>query len=87
MANLTLSVPDDVLQAAREAATRRGTTVNAVCREALERLIGPDDAVIAAIERADAMVDRIQFKSIGALSRAKIYEERLPGHRARPRCD
>jgi hypothetical protein len=85
MANLTLSIPDEILQSARIAAMKRGTTVNAICREALERLIGPDDAVMAAIEKADAMVDRMQFKSTGPFSRDEIYDERLPGARAKAR--
>jgi phosphate uptake regulator len=85
MANLTLSIPDEILHSARVAAMKRGTTVNAVCREALERLIGPDDAVIAAIKKADEMVDRMQFKSTGPFSRDEIHDERLPGTRAKAR--
>jgi hypothetical protein len=77
MANLTLSIPDEVLQAARIAALKRGTSVNAVCREALERLIGPDGAVIAAIDRADAMVDQLKPKLASKFSRDEIYAERL----------
>lgn len=83
MANLTLSIPDEILQTARVAALKRGTTVNAICREALERLIGPDDAVMAAIRKADDMVDRMQFKSTGPLSRDELYDERLPGRTRR----
>jgi hypothetical protein len=83
VANLTLSIPDEILQSARIAAMKRGTTVNAICREALERLIGPDDAVMAAIEKADAMVDRLKPKLISPFSRDEIYDERLPGARKR----
>lgn len=78
MANLTLSVPDEILTAAREAAFRRGTTVNAVCREALERLIGPDQAAVAAIERAFRMADELHLQSSSPFSRDEIYAERLP---------
>lgn len=83
MANLTLSVPDDILSAARDAAFRRGTTVNAVCREALERLIGPDQAAVAAIERAFRMADDLHLRSTSPFSRDEIYEARLPGGKAK----
>lgn len=83
MANLTLSVPDEILQSARAAAFRRGTTVNAVFREALERLIGPDENVLAAIDRAERLADELRLKSTGKLGRDEIYEERLPGARRR----
>jgi hypothetical protein len=83
MANLTLSVPDDILLAAREAAFRRGTTVNAVCREALERLIGPDQNTFAAIDRAFKMADELHLRSTSPFSREEIYEERLPGRKSK----
>ena len=38
MANLTLSIDDTILEEARKAAARDGTTVNAIVREHLARL-------------------------------------------------
>ncbi len=61
MTTLTLSVPEDILLSAQMAALKRGTSVQAICIDALNRLIGPDDAVVAAIDRADAMADEFQF--------------------------
>lgn len=61
MTTLTLSVPEDILLSAQMAAIKRGTSVQAICIDALNRLIGPDDAVVAAIDRADAMADEFQF--------------------------
>lgn len=81
MANLTLSIPDDILHAARIAALKRGTSVNAVCRDALERLIGPDDAVLAAIDRADAMADELKLRAIEPPARDDCYAARQPGAR------
>lgn len=40
MANLTLVIDDDVLQAARIKALQQGTSVNAICREAIARFAG-----------------------------------------------
>jgi len=62
MSQLTLSIPDDLLLNAQVAALKRGTSVQAICIDALTRLVGPDNAVLAAIDRADAMVDELQFR-------------------------
>jgi len=40
MANLTIVVDDQLLQAARIKALQQGTSVNEVCREAIERFAG-----------------------------------------------
>lgn len=62
MTTLTLSVPEDILLSAQMAAIKRGTSVQAICVDALTRMIGPDDAMVAAIDRADAMADEFQFR-------------------------
>ena len=60
MANLTLTIPDDVLRRARLRALERGTSVNAVVREHLIDYVGASDAddVVRALvelsERASA---------------------------------
>lgn len=43
MANLTLSVDEDLLRRARIRALERGTTVNALVRAYLENFVGPDE--------------------------------------------
>jgi hypothetical protein len=45
MANLTLSVPDDLLRRARARAARDGTSVNRVLRGELARYVDDDAAV------------------------------------------
>lgn len=62
MTTLTLSVPEDILLSAQMAAIKRGTSVQAICIDALNRMIGPDDAMVAAIDRADAMADEFKFQ-------------------------
>jgi hypothetical protein len=41
MANLTLAIDDDLLRAARIKAVQEGTSVNQICREAIERYAQP----------------------------------------------
>ena len=41
MANLTLAIDDDLLRAARIKAVQQGTSVNEICREAIERFALP----------------------------------------------
>ena len=50
MRNVTLSVDDNVIERAREAARRRGTTLNALIREYLEELAGNNKRARAAQE-------------------------------------
>ena len=58
MANLTLTIDDDILLRARRRALEHGTSVNAVVREYLEGFAGADDtkdagrALVALAERA-----------------------------------
>ncbi len=43
MANLTITVPDDLLQEARVRAVREGTSVNAILREHLQQYVGQEE--------------------------------------------
>ncbi|MEO8298464.1 MAG: hypothetical protein ABI574_11720 [Burkholderiales bacterium] len=45
MANLTIAIDDHLLQAARLKALQQGTSVNEICREAIERFAQADEAV------------------------------------------
>lgn len=47
MANLTLSIDDEVLRRARIRALERGTSVNALIRDYLEFFAGEDDGASA----------------------------------------
>ena len=62
MANLTLSVDDDVLRRARIRALERGTTVNALVRDYLETFVGPDE-VRRALDTIAEIGERSQASS------------------------
>jgi hypothetical protein len=52
MANVTLSIPDDLLKRGRSYAQARGTSLNALVRELLDETVSnPDSAVDSMIER------------------------------------
>jgi hypothetical protein len=52
VANLTLSIPDDLLKRGRSYAQARGTSLNALVRELLnETISSPDSSVDSMIER------------------------------------
>lgn len=42
MANLTLAIDDDLLREARVKAVQQGTSVNDICRQAIEHYVGRD---------------------------------------------
>jgi len=44
MANLTLAIDDELLREARVKALEQGTSVNEVCRQAIERLVNRNEA-------------------------------------------
>jgi plasmid stability protein len=64
MANLTLSIDDDLLRRARIRALESGTTVNAMVRRYLQTLAGPDrarralDEIVEIAERSQASSGR-----------------------------
>jgi uncharacterized protein DUF6364 len=51
--NLTLTLDESLLQAARKVAIERNTSVNQLVREYLARLVGETDQRTAALERLD----------------------------------
>ncbi len=61
VANLTLSIDDDMLRRARERAAANGTSVNQLVRDYLERLAGPSDS--AARTRILALADSAHSSS------------------------
>ena len=79
MTNLTLSVDDDVLRRARIRALQRGTSVNALVREYLERLAGTSPAAEGVAEFL--AITREAGASSGpegrTWTREDLYEERL----------
>lgn len=74
MANLTLSIDDELLQRAREAALRERTTVNALVREFLQRYADARRQRLAAIDALDAVAGRIESGSTGSWTREALHE-------------
>lgn len=74
MANLTLSIDDELLQRAREAALRERTTVNALVREFLQRYADARRQRLAAIDALDVVAGRIESGSTGRWTREDLHE-------------
>ncbi|TAL91875.1 MAG: ribbon-helix-helix protein, CopG family, partial [Rhodanobacter sp.] len=69
MANLTLSLDDEILQRAREAALRERTSVNALVREYLTHYVDAKSRRLDAIDALDALAGRSKSRSSEAWSR------------------
>jgi hypothetical protein len=78
MANLTLTVDDQVLKRARMVALRRNTSVNAAVREFLERFSGEDESAAALAEFLDAARSSTAGSGRGRTWRREdLYEDRV----------
>jgi antitoxin component of RelBE/YafQ-DinJ toxin-antitoxin module len=76
MANLTLSIDDQLLEQARKRTSEMGTTVNQYVRDTLKNLIGESDleADIAFLERTSGQgKPDPDYK----FNREEIYDERF----------
>jgi plasmid stability protein len=74
MANLTLSLDDELLQKAREAALRDHTSVNALVREYLERYVDARSRRMEALDALDSLADRTRSASRKPWSRESLHE-------------
>ena len=86
MANITLSIEDALLQAARVRAVKEGTSVNEVCRRAIEQYARRQDDRLARYRELQARLDKdpgVRGKPLPPVSREALYEtlmaERSPG--------
>ncbi|HVZ46903.1 MAG TPA: hypothetical protein VHA82_24060 [Ramlibacter sp.] len=92
MSNLTLSVDDKLLRAARIRAVKEGTSVNEICRKALEHYVGADSATqrVRRFDELMAAIDSQQREASAAGSTVPAWEgrdalydevlsERMPG--------
>ena len=61
MANLTLAVDDELLRAARVRAVSEGTSVNEICRKAIEAYARPDSAE-ERLRRFDNFIARMHAR-------------------------
>ena len=84
MSNLTITIDDDLLRAARIKAVHQGTSVNEVCRQAIAAFALDDQA--QAVARAHARAQAFREFSDGLVlgsgrgakqSRDELYEEML----------
>ena len=73
MANMTIAVDDQLLRAARIKAVQQGTSVNEICRQAIE-------AFARGAGDADARIARI--KALAKKVRTTSYEPLWPGREA-----
>lgn len=81
MANLTIVVDDQLLQAARIKALQQGTSVNEICREAIERFAAPTQQrandMMAAWREVARHVKPLAPGEKSWPGREALYEERL----------
>ena len=84
MSNLTITIDDDLLHAARIRAVQQGTSVNEVCRRAIAAFALDDEtqAVARAHARAQAFREFSDSLALGSgrgarQTRDELYEEML----------
>lgn len=80
MANVTLSIDDSLLQAARVRAIKEGTSVNEICRRAIEVYARRQDDRLARYRQLQARVDAdpgVTGKRLPRESREALYEALL----------
>lgn len=76
MANLTLSLDDELLQKAREAALREHTSVNALVREYLKAYVNARERRLRALDALDAVAERTHSASGQRWSRESLHQRR-----------
>ena len=74
MANLTLSLDDDLLQKAREAALREHTSVNALVREYLTQYVNARERRLRALDALDEVAERTNSASDERWSRDSLHD-------------
>ncbi len=71
--NITLSIDNRVVAAARRIAATRGTSLNQLIRDYLEQLTRVND-VEAALDQLDAMWAENVYRSSGPWTREQLHE-------------
>ena len=77
MANLTLSIDDDLLQKAREAALREHTSVNALVREYLKQYVNARERRLSALDALDTVAERTESTSSERWSRESLHDRKV----------
>jgi len=86
VANITLSIDERLLQAARVRAIKEGTSVNEVCRRAIEVYARRQDDRLARYQELQQRLDAdpgVTGKRKGKESRGEIYDALLAEKSAR----
>jgi len=76
VANLTLSLDDELLQKAREAAVREHTSVNALVREYLTQYVNARERRLRALDALDALAERTDSASEERWTRESLHERK-----------
>ncbi len=76
MANLTLSLDDELLQKAREAAVREHTSVNALVREYLTQYVNARERRLRALDALDQLAERTHSASEERWTRESLHERK-----------
>lgn len=77
MANLTLSLDDELLQKAREAALREHTSVSALVREYLKQYVNARERRLSALDALDAVAERTESASSERRSRESLHDRKV----------
>ena len=80
MANITLSIEDALLQAARVRAVKEGTSVNEVCRRAIEAYARRRDDRLARYLEVRDRIDAdpgVSGKQLPRMGREELYDQML----------
>ena len=80
MANITLSIDDALLQAARVRAVKEGTSVNEICRQAIERYARRREDRLARYLELQARIDAdpgVSGPQLPRESREELYDGML----------
>lgn len=76
MANLTLSLDDELLQKAREAALREHTSVNALVREYLKAYVSARARRLRALDAFEALAERSGSSSEQPWTRESLHRRK-----------
>ena len=77
MANITLSIDDSLLQAARVRAAKEGTSVNEICRRAIEQFARRQDDRLRRYLALQEKLDKnpgVTGKPLPPISREALYD-------------
>ncbi|GAB6886536.1 hypothetical protein JCM13304A_00340 [Desulfothermus okinawensis JCM 13304] len=77
MPNITISIPDHLLEKARRYAAERGTSVNKLIREYLEELVGLNTSQLKAVLNELMELSDTYKGRLDEWDREDLYEERI----------